>query len=125
MNITTLGEITLRTYLPVGDESIAIDYKIGVLAEINGDFGAFLETVSDGYEAAAKALAAIEIEVEGAPVACTAEALRAAGVPEQVLWAAIAWVRHEANVGKLGSTRISPPGSSTKTSASAPTGTTS
>ncbi len=104
MEVKKLRETILKTEMPVGEETIEIHYKIGALG---AEFTEWLYS-PDGakagslYEAIEKSCVYLGITVDGVPVDVTAEALKAAEVPVQVLQAILQHVRREATGGKLG-----------------------
>ncbi len=102
MDLMRLRDTVLRTEMLVGDEgeTIPIHYRIGALGSTFTDW-----LITEGpsvHAALERACTCIGIEVDGAPVPCTAEALRAADIPLQVLHAILAHIREEARGGKLG-----------------------
>ena len=110
MELALLNETILTTELWLNDDqSLEIAYRIGALGP---EFAAWLNSPEGGlspgsvYEAIARTCVSIGVTVDGAPVPCTAEALKDAQIPPQILHAILRHIREQASLGKLNDSRL-------------------
>lgn len=108
MELTTIKNLVIRTELRIGDgpdDVLKLAYRIGAFAP---EFWAWYYAADNPnpsiFEILERVLVETGITVDGEPVAPTAEAMRAAGVPVQIAKAIWDHIRNEAQAGKLGAT---------------------